>query len=277
MSTINTPPQPALFYPEQPWFVLTAAKEYSLMMSDNPLISHFYNFTVETPESLIMAIPDGCVDILFDCDVTHPDARVCGSPLQARNFDLINNHQYFGVRFAPGIVPLFSAISAEELAGQEYSIHDIVPESRKILDKIITQQSFRDKVAVFGDFFPSIFDSKPSRLTQKLLNAIRHHNGNLQINELEELTGYTSRTILRQFRQDTGMSPKAFSRIIRCHSALNYLNINGEKSFLDLALELGFSDQPHFQREFKAMVSLTPLEYQKHITQQVYAERVKYS
>ena len=277
MTTLCMPRPQTPFCPEQPWFVLSAAKEYLLMMSDNPLISHFYNFTVEMPNSRVMAIPDGCIDILFDCDAVKPTARICGSPLQARTFDLIDNHQYFGVRFAPGIVPFLSTISAEELAGQEFDMDDVFPGSNSILDNILAGEGFKEKVAAFNQAFSVYFETASSSLTRNLLNLIRHHNGNLQISELEALTGYTSRTMLRQFRHDTGLSPKAFSRIIRCHSALNHLHFTREQSFLDLALELGFSDQPHFQREFKSMVTLTPLEYQQQIQPQICAQRMRYS
>lgn len=276
MSAISSGRHCALFFPEQPWFVLRAAQQYSLMMSDNPLISHFYSFTVENTDSLIMAIPDGCLDILFDCDIADPGARVCGSPLQARTFDLVGKHTYFGVRFAPGIVPFFAGLTPEDFPDQEYDISDIMPEATEILDIITPQQTFKDRVLAFNKHFSLRFEHQASPLTLNLLAAIRHHHGNLHINQLEALTGYTSRTIQRQFRHDTGMSPKAFSRIMRCHSALNSLNITGEKSFLDLALELGFSDQPHFQREFKSLISLTPLEYKKQINRQIYSERLQF-
>lgn len=265
------------FYPEQPWFIFNAAQHYSLIVSDNPAVSHFYSFDVSDAAPLTLAIPDGCVDILFDCDATQPTARVYGTPLKARSFELIHNHHYFGIRFAPGVMPFFPDLSAEELIGQEFGFLDVIPEALELFEKITKNQSFAQQVAIFNDGFLPYLSCNPSTLTTKLIGAIRMSKGNLQVNQLEELTGYTSRTIHRSFRQDTGMSPKAFSRIIRCQSALYSLNQRTEISFLDLALELGFSDQPHFQREFKKLVSTTPLDYQKRITREAYVERIRYN
>ena len=69
------------FQPEQPWFVLNAARHYSVIASDNPAISHFYSFEVAQNACMTLAIPDGCVDIVFDCDAQRPAARVCGTTL----------------------------------------------------------------------------------------------------------------------------------------------------------------------------------------------------
>lgn len=45
---------------------------------------------------------------------------------------------------------------------------------------------------------------------------------------------------------------------------------------IDLAFDLGFSDQSHFLREFKQLVSTTPQHYQRTLTQNVYHERIIY-
>ncbi|MDO6749810.1 helix-turn-helix transcriptional regulator, partial [Gilvimarinus sp. 1_MG-2023] len=82
----------------------------------------------------------------------------------------------------------------------------------------------------------------------------------IHINDLEALTGYTTRSLQRQFRADMGMSPKAFSQIIRCQSAVYDINHSDQVAFSDLASDLGFSDQSHFSREFKKQVNTTPLD-----------------
>lgn len=72
------------------------------------------------------------------------------------------------------------------------------------------------------------------------------------------------------------MSPKAFGRIMRCQAALHSLHQQGQVSFSDLALDLGFSDQSHFLREFKKLVSTTPLDYQRRTLFEAYRERIRY-
>lgn len=266
-----------LHYPEQPWFVLSAAHRYALMTGGDPAISHFYTFVVSDDAGMTLAIPDGCVDILFDCDASRPLARVCGTTLQVRSAEMKPGHRYFGVRFAPGVIPDFLDLMAEELTDHEFSFFDVVPNARQAFENIVQSCLFSRQVAFFSQSFMPRLTRRCSSVTSLILQAIFQQRGNLRVGALETLTGFTCRTIQRQFRQDTGLTPKAFCRIIRCQSALNRLHDPQSVSFLDLAFDLGFSDQSHFLREFKTLVSTTPLEYQRRMTQEAYAGRLHYA
>lgn len=263
-------------HPEQPWFVLSAAQHYSIMASVNPAISHFYNFDVSPLADVTIAIPDGCVDIVFDCDVSRPTARVCGTPLAARNVELFRGHRYFGIRFAPGIMPDFLDLIAEELTDREYDFVDVVPGARRACEQILRSPKFSQQVTSFNHHFTPRLARRMSNVTASIIHAIQQLKGNIRIEQLETLTGYTCRTIQRQFRQDTGMSPKVFGRIMRCQTALKTLHQLGRPSFIDLALDLGFSDQSHFLREFKKLVSTTPLEFQRRALGDAWDERLRY-
>lgn len=263
-------------YPEQPWFVLSAAQHYSIMASANPAISHFYTFDVSSAADVTMAIPDGCVDIVFDCDTARPTARVCGTPLEAHSVELINGHRYFGVRFAPGIMPDFLDLMAEELTNREYDFAEVVPGARRACEQILRSAQFSQQVTLFDRYFTPRLARRTSSVTTCIIHTIQQLKGNIRIEQLETLTGYTCRTIQRQFRQDTGMSPKIFGRIMRCQTALNTLYKPGRHSFTTLALDLGFSDQSHFLREFKKLVSATPLEFQRRALGEAWDERLRY-
>lgn len=264
------------FQPEQPWFVLNAAQHYSLIASDKPAISHFYSFNVAQHASMTLAIPDGCVDIVFDCDAQHPNARVCGTTLKARGADMQHNHHYFGVRFAPGIIPDFLDLMAQDIPDREFSFLDVVPDARLAFERIVQAPDFSSRIALFNAYFTSRLIRKSSAVTSLIIQTMRQLNGNVRIDQLEALTGYTCRTIQRQFRQDTGMSPKAFSRILRCQSAIKTIHLRQQLSFSDLAFDLGFSDQSHLLREFKKFVSTTPCEYQRLITNEDYFHRLHF-
>jgi len=268
--------QKAFIHPEQPWFVLSAAHQYSQMASSHPAIAHFYSFDVAHTASLTLAIPDGCVDIVFDCDATKPVARVCGTTLTARSAQLICDHRYFGVRFAPGVVPDFLDLMAEELTDREFNFLDVVPDARLVCEQILRHSQFSMQIELFNQYFTARLVRRTSTITGLVIQTILQQKGNVRIEQLEALTGYTCRTIQRQFRQDTGMSPKTFGRIMRCQAAVNTLHQQDTVSFSDLALDLGFSDQSHFLREFKKLVSTTPLDYQRRTQHESYHERIRH-
>ncbi|SBS29297.1 HTH-type transcriptional activator RhaR [Marinomonas spartinae] len=261
---------------EQPWFVLNSAKQFSLYPSSNPAISHYYSFELKQECKLNFAIPDGCVDVVFDCDEYKPRAMICGTPLEARNTQLIAQHRYFGVRFARGVIPDFIDVATEELIDQEFDFLETIPNSYEAFEKIVSQPSFAKQVAIFNEFLLGKRIRQPSSLTLQVVQDIYKKKGNIRIQDLEALTGYTTRTIQRQFRDDLGVSPKTFSRIIRCQSAVCDIHNNNELVFSDLACDLGFYDQSHFLSEFKKLVSTTPLDYLNRISHGTYQQRIRY-
>ncbi len=261
---------------KQPWFVLGAAQDFLLYHSDIPSISHFYSFETDVLTEQVLAIPDGCVDILFDCDDLRPSAKVCGTTLAASNAEFIPNHRYFGVRFAPGVIPDFLDVSANELIEHQLNFLEVAPKFCHFFELIVRSNVFADQVALFEKFYSNQSTRQPSKLTLQAMDEIFIHKGSIQIQDIAETTGYTTRTIQRQFRADMGMSPKAFSRIIRCQSAVYDINHSKGVTFSDLACDLGFSDQAHFLREFKKLVSVTPLDYLQRVKQEAYVGRLRY-
>lgn len=260
---------------EQPWFVLNSS-QYSVMPSEHPAISHFYAFDVAHSADLL-AVPDGCVDIVFDCDAARPSVRICGTPLEAQQVELLEGHHYFGVRFAPGVIPGFINVVAEDLTEQEWNLLEVSTFAQRIFESIVQAPLLQEQIKLFSDYLAPRLIGRSSKLTTMVIQHALAHRGDLRIQQLEELSGYTSRTIHRQFSQDTGLSPKTFCRIIRCQAALETLNTRQDVSFSDLALDLGFSDQSHFLRDFKKLVSTTPCDYQRKMLQSAYAERIRFA
>lgn len=260
---------------EQPWFVLNSSR-YSVVPCEHPAISHFYAFDVAHSADLL-AVPDGCVDIVFDCDATRPSVKICGTPLQAQRVELLQGHHYFGVRFAPGVIPGFINVMAEDLTEQEWDLLQVSAFAQSIFENIVNAPLLQDQIKLFNDYLAPRLMGRTSKLTAIVIQQALAHRGDLRIQHLEDLSGYTSRTIHRQFSQDTGVSPKTFFRIIRCQAALDTLNNQRDVSFSDLALDLGFSDQSHFLRDFKKLVSTTPCEYQRKMLQNAYNERIRFA
>ncbi len=68
-------------------------------------------------------------------------------------------------------------------------------------------------------------------------------------------------TLIRYFKRDMGISPKAFLNNARIEQAK--ILLKGGSNLSDAALEVGFSDQSHFHKAFVNYTSATPRQYQK--------------
>lgn len=83
----------------------------------------------------------------------------------------------------------------------------------------------------------------------------------LSLDELAREAGMSRYHFVRAFSRVVGMTPHAWQldqRIVRARGLLEQ-----GMSLADAALQLGFSDQSHFQRAFKQRVAATPGEYRR--------------
>jgi AraC-like DNA-binding protein len=78
--------------------------------------------------------------------------------------------------------------------------------------------------------------------------------------ELANRLNMGERTLQRLFSDYVGVSPKWVIRRFRLHDAASRLANDEEVNLTTLAQELGYSDQAHFTRDFKAIVGRSPSE-----------------
>jgi len=71
-------------------------------------------------------------------------------------------------------------------------------------------------------------------------------------------SGWSERQFRRRFQEVVGIAPKAFARILRFQRALRVMERSDP---LPAALECGYYDQAHFNRDFKAIAGESPAAY----------------
>ena len=84
--------------------------------------------------------------------------------------------------------------------------------------------------------------------------------GPMRVEDLCAHAGYSKRTLQRLFREYVGVTPKWVLQRVRLHEAADRM-ADGEKDWPRLALELGYFDQAHFIKAFKAVIGLSPGDY----------------
>ena len=98
----------------------------------------------------------------------------------------------------------------------------------------------------------------------KLSNIIKYMNENINLNpsleELSEKFKINKYQIIRTFNKEYGLSAHAYFLNLKINKAKELLNQG--HSIVNTALELGFTDQSHFHRNFVSIVAATPRQYQ---------------
>ena len=83
--------------------------------------------------------------------------------------------------------------------------------------------------------------------------------GASDVGRLVDASGYSHRYFIDQFRANAGFAPKRYARVLRLQQVLATGNLPA--SWSDAALAAGYSDQAHFNREFRTITGLTPREW----------------
>lgn len=82
----------------------------------------------------------------------------------------------------------------------------------------------------------------------------------ITLNTLANLCGLSRFQFIRRFQKHTGMAPHAWLTCLRLEKACRQL-ISPKSLIADIATEVGFYDQSHFNKAFKMAYGVAPSEY----------------
>jgi AraC-like DNA-binding protein len=86
------------------------------------------------------------------------------------------------------------------------------------------------------------------------------------VDQVVEATGIGKRRLQRLFADYVGVRPKWVIQRYRLHEAAERLADGGDVDLARLAAELGYFDQAHFAKDFKAIVGSPPNRYSRTVT-----------
>ena len=102
--------------------------------------------------------------------------------------------------------------------------------------------------------------SVPSKILDTMSYVQLHLDENLTVAELAKRVNQNQDYFSKQFQIHTGQRPLNYIHEKKIERA-QYLIATTDKTFLEIAMDTGFSNLPHFTKVFKQIVSLTPGEY----------------
>ncbi len=92
---------------------------------------------------------------------------------------------------------------------------------------------------------------------------LRDSSGARSIGALSRALACSRKTLIKRFHAQVGLSPKAVAGILRFEHATGRLRAADEERWSELALSCGYSDQAHFNRDFRRYAGRTPTEYRR--------------
>jgi len=131
----------------------------------------------------------------------------------------------------------------------------------------ITEIFFQNS-GIHNGGMPSPQHTSTKQLSAQQLNYIKalfhdQPGQSFQLDELAQHLDLSKFQFLRQFKQSMGMTPHAYLKRVRLEYAKKALMKGGILS--DVAYQVGFFDQSHFNKAFKNAYLITPSHFQRRV------------
>jgi AraC-like DNA-binding protein len=92
--------------------------------------------------------------------------------------------------------------------------------------------------------------------------GIAASRGQARVEPLMDKTGWSRRHVTERFRQQLGITPKAYARMVRFQHATALLMAPSDgRTLADVAIDAGYYDQSHLTRDFAALAGIPPGAY----------------
>lgn len=95
---------------------------------------------------------------------------------------------------------------------------------------------------------------------RKAVDFLREQHGMVGIRQLCDVAGVGERHLERMFKQQVGLSPKRYSRILRIGHIFELVQ-KKDFSWAQVAAKAGFTDQSHFIKNFQEFTGEDPAKY----------------
>lgn len=101
---------------------------------------------------------------------------------------------------------------------------------------------------------------RPDPAVEHAFARLLRTHGSVPVAELVRETGWSRRHLAARFRTQVGLAPKVFGRILRFRRAASELTRADGRSLAEIALDCGYYDQAHLNRDFREFSGRTPTE-----------------
>jgi hypothetical protein len=206
-------------------------------------------------------VPDGSVDLIFSLREEDPCGYISVTGSLASELWLEGEVHLVGIRFFPGCFLHFFPFSFQALEGHTLEIREVfgaegLEWEAMVLEAATVEEAFRRLSRFLLGRISSVAYAPDPRFLRSLFHILQTR-GSARI-ESEVAEFISPRQLRRMFEHHTGLSPKSFSRVVRFQNVLRNLRQHPNSDWNFAAEGLGYFDQAHFIREFKAFAGELP-------------------
>jgi AraC-like DNA-binding protein len=168
-----------------------------------------------------------------------------------------------GVRLRPAGAAPFLRDSPAAIAGSVVDLDDLLGAGVESLrEQLAAIPDLGHRALALAGAVERHFERavEPPAAIRFALAELRRTAGQAPIGTLASASGWSHRHFSHRFREEIGLTPKAYARVARFEAAFSRLQALRRVDWAAFALDCGFYDQAHLVNEFRALAGATPTD-----------------
>lgn len=228
------------------------------------VVQHFWSVRWDLrgmPPQQRETLPHPNVHLVFESD---GQTRVHG--IHSGRFTTLLEGQggVFGVKFRPGGMRPFLGRPVSSLRDRSLPPRQVFGADVAMLEhEVLTEEDDSRRIAAVERYLLAHLPPADPQVARAgdIVDGIAADCGITTVEQVLERWRSGRRSLQRLFNEYVGVGPKWVINRYRLHEAVERLAQGGDVDWARLAQDLGYFDQAHFIRDFKALVGRTPGDY----------------
>lgn len=198
-------------------------------------------------------IADGCIDLIVDFD--RKEIFFTGNQQTEFDYEIETPAYFFGARMMPGAFHQLTGLPAERAMNDRVFLQNVFND----LDQSrFFSAGFEQAQKIFQDYLVEKFEKMtPNDFTKLFPRLFEFPPKNTK--ELYDQLYFSPRQCQRVFSKNFGLTPKMVLSILRFQKCLQILT-SEQAVPSDIMAVTNYYDQPHFNKDFKHYLGITPLD-----------------
>ncbi|MER7013699.1 helix-turn-helix domain-containing protein [Saccharopolyspora sp. NPDC000359] len=215
-----------------------------------------------SPSLTVIITLDETVDVTFDSG-QHVSCTALIGGLHSKPATIEHGELQHGIQL--GLTPLGArallGVPAGELADTGLHLADLLgPAATELTERLRLASTWSERFDLLCSTLHRL--ATPAALPSPELGWVWRRmsetDGHVPIAELASEVGWTRQHLGARFRREFGHSPKLLGRVLRFQAARSRLIAGCPASLADIAADSGYTDQAHFNRDWRAFTGATP-------------------
>jgi len=250
---------------------------YSTWRPARPLagiLDHLWHYAGPTLHRRKRVFPNGRIEVLLNFGapyrmLTGAGTEVCrvawvgGPQVEPLLVEQPPRQEVMGMRLRPAGAYALLGRPVSEITGLSVDLADLIgPASTELAGCCAAATDVADRFRIVAGWMVGRVARHHGMadVVAWAVGRIDDSGGTVPITALREHAGLSKTRMVGMFREQVGLAPKVYARVVRFHHTLAMLQ-GGAARLTDVALDARFYDQPHMNAEFRALGGLTPREF----------------